>query len=313
MGSDMLTYRASSRFSRFLSCSKFVKPVPPGTQIQSNLKQNFSILSRTGLIPVATKNLSNTCNRMSSSNQPQFSANFLFRQLFDRDSCTYTYLLADTDTKEAILIDPVIDLAERDAAICKDLGLKLLFAINTHMHADHITGTGLLKKLVPGVQSVISKAAGAKADIYLEPGDHIKFGSHQLEVRATPGHTSGCVTYVSHTQGCAFTGDAVMIRGCGRTDFQEGDPNMLYDSVWNQVFSLPENFKIFPAHDYQGRTVTSVSEEKTLNPRLTKPRDEFVKIMNELGLPYPKKIDESLPANKACGLYELPERFKGKF
>jgi len=313
MGSDMLTYRASSRFSRFLSCSKSVKPIPPGTLIQSNFKQNFSILSRTGLIPVATKNLSNTCNRMSSSNQPQFSANFLFRQLFDRDSCTYTYLMADTDTKEAILIDPVIDLAERDAAICKDLGLKLLFAINTHMHADHITGTGLLKKLVPGVQSVISKAAGAKADIYLEPGDHIKFGSHQLEVRATPGHTSGCVTYVSHTQGCAFTGDAVMIRGCGRTDFQEGDPNMLYDSVWNQVFSLPENFKIFPAHDYQGRTVTSVSEEKTLNPRLTKPRDEFVKIMNELGLPYPKKIDESLPANKACGLYELPERFKGKF
>jgi len=249
---------------------------------------------------------------MSSSNQPQFSANFLFRQLFDRDSCTYTYLLADTDTKEAILIDPVIDLAERDAAVCKDLGLKLKYAINTHMHADHITGTGLLKKLVPGVESVISKAAGAKADVYLEPGDHIKFGKHQLEVRGTPGHTGGCVTYVSHEQGCAFTGDAVMIRGCGRTDFQEGDPNQLYDSVWNQVFSLPENFKIFPAHDYQGRTVTSVSEEKTLNPRLTKPREDFIKIMNELGLPYPKKIDESLPANKVCGLYELPERFKDK-
>jgi sulfur dioxygenase len=180
------------------------------------------------------------------------------------------------------------------------------------MHADHITGTGLLKKLVPGVESVISKAAGAKADVYLEPGDYIKFGNHQLEVRGTPGHTSGCVTYVSHEQGCAFTGDAVMIRGCGRTDFQEGDPNQLYDSVWNQVFSLPENFKIFPAHDYQGRTVTSVSEEKTLNPRLTKPREDFIKIMNGLGLPYPKKIDESLPANKVCGLYELPERFKDK-
>merc|ERR1711988_234051 len=279
----------------------------------NNQKNNNYILNKSTFTPRIPKQVVIQDHKNMSSSQPQFSANFLFRQLFDRDSCTYTYLLADSDTKEAILIDPVIDLAERDAAICKDLGLKLLFAINTHMHADHITGTGLLKKLVPGVQSVISKAAGAKADIYLEPGDHIKFGSHQLEVRATPGHTSGCVTYVSHTQGCAFTGDAVMIRGCGRTDFQEGDPNMLYDSVWNQVFSLPENFKIFPAHDYQGRTVTSVSEEKPLNPRLTKPRDEFVKIMNELGLPYPKKIDESLPANKACGLYELPERFQGKF
>jgi len=307
----------SSRLSRFISCSKSTARLLSSPHLTENFNSQickFSVVSRTGFIP-ATNNLfiKTTCCKMSSSNQPQFSSDFLFRQLFDRDSCTYTYLLADTDTKEAILIDPVIDLAERDAAICKDLGLNLLFAINTHMHADHITGTGLLKKLVPGVKSVISKAAGAKADVFLEPGDHIKFGKHQLEVRATPGHTGGCVTYVSHEQGCVFTGDAVMIRGCGRTDFQEGDPNQLYDSVWNQVFSLPENFKIFPAHDYQGRTVTSVSEEKTLNPRLTKPREEFIKIMNELGLPYPKKIDESLPANKVCGLYELPERFQGKF
>ena len=106
------------------------------------------------------------------------------------------------------------------------------------------------------------------------------------------GHL-GCVTYVSHSQGCAFTGDAVMIRGCGRTDFQEGNPETLFDSVWNQIFSLPDNFKLFPAHDYKGRTVTSVKEEKTLNPRLAKPREEFVKIMNNLGLPYPKKIGKS--------------------
>ena len=120
------------------------------------------------------------------------------------------------------------------------------------------------------------------------------------------------MTYVCHEQGCAFTGDTILIRGCGRTDFQEGNPDTLFDSVWNQILSLPENFKLFPAHDYKGRTVTSVLEEKTLNPRLTKPRQEFVKIMNELGLPYPKKIDESLPANKVCGLYELPERFQDK-
>lgn len=250
--------------------------------------------------------------RTMSTLQPTFSPDFFFRQMFDRDSCTYTYLLADVNSKEAILIDPVIDLAERDAEVLKDLGYKLLYAINTHMHADHITGTGLLKKLVPTCQSVISKASGAKADILLEPGDKLKFGRHVLEVRGTPGHTNGCVTYVCHEQGCAFTGDTILIRGCGRTDFQEGNPDTLYDSVWNQILSLPENFKLFPAHDYKGRTVTSVLEEKTLNPRLTQPRQEFVKIMNELGLPYPKKIDESLPANKVCGLYELPERFQDK-
>jgi len=250
---------------------------------------------------------------MSSSAQPQMSPNFFFRQLFDRDSCTYTYILADTDTKEAILIDPVIDLAERDATTVKDLGLNLIYALNTHLHADHITGTGLLKKLIPSVKSVIAKASGAKGDILVESGDKIKFGKHELEVRATPGHTNGCVTYVCHDQGCAFPGDAILIRGCGRTDFQEGNANTLYDSVWKQIFTLPENFKLFPAHDYKGQTVTSVEEEKTLNPRLTKPRDEFIKIMDNLGLPYPRKIDESLPANKVCGLYDLPERFQSKF
>ena len=173
-------------------------------------------------------------------------------QMFDRDSCTYTYLLADVNAKEAILIDPVIDLAERDAEVLKDLGFKLLYAINTHMHADHITGTGVLKKLIPTCQSVISKASGAKADLFLEPGDQLKFGRHVLEVRGTPGHTNGCVTYVCHEQGCAFTGDTILIRGCGRTDFQEGNPDTLYDSVWQQIFSLPENFKLFPAHDYKG-------------------------------------------------------------
>lgn len=168
--------------------------------------------------------------------------------------------------------------------------MNFLFSVNTHMHADHITGTGLLKKLIPSLKSGIAESSGAQADFYVKAGEKIKFGNHELEVRGTPGHTAGCVTYVCHAQGCAFTGDAVLIRGCGRTDFQEGNPDTLYDSVWNQVFSLPENFKLFPAHDYKGRTVTSVHEEKTMNPRLTKPREEFVKIMNELGLPYPKKI-----------------------
>jgi len=235
------------------------------------------------------------------------AGNFLLRQLFDRTSCTYTYLLADTTTKEAVVIDPVVELAERDAQIINELGLTLKYCINTHVHADHITGTGLLKKLVPGCLSVISKPSGAKADRHVSHGDTIEFGQHKLEVRETPGHTNGCVTYVLSSQGCAFTGDTLLVRGCGRTDFQEGNADVMYDSVWQQILTLPDNFKLYPAHDYKGRTETSVAEEKALNPRLTKPRQEFIKIMDNLGLSYPAKIDVSLPANKVCGLYNLPE------
>ena len=195
---------------------------------------------------------SGSSRSFSSLTQTPFSSNFFFRQLFDRDSCTYTYLLADTDCGEALLIDPVIELAERDVQTAKDLGLTLKYCLNTHLHADHITGTGLLKQLVPGIQSVISKATGAEADILVENGSVINFGKHQLEVVSTPGHTNGCVAYVSKSQSCAFTGDTVLIRGCGRTDFQEGNANTLYDSVWNNIFTLPEEYRLFPAHDYKG-------------------------------------------------------------
>ncbi|KAG8229901.1 hypothetical protein J437_LFUL009765 [Ladona fulva] len=190
--------------------------------------------------------------RKMMTRAPQFTSNFFFRQLFDRESCTYTYLLADVQSKEAVIIDPVLELAERDAQLVKDLEFNLKYAVNTHMHADHITGSGLLKKLLPGCKSVIAKASGAQADIHLEPGDDVKFGSHQMEVRPTPGHTNGCVTYVIHEQGIAFTGDALLIRGCGRTDFQEGDAKTLYNSVYQHIFSLPDHFHLFPAHDYKG-------------------------------------------------------------
>lgn len=236
------------------------------------------------------------------STQVPFSSDFLLRQMFDPTSCTYTYLLADLDAKEAVLIDPVLEQVNRDAGVVKDLGLSLKFVINTHMHADHITGTGRLKSVVPGCKSLISQASGAKADVHVAPSDLIQFGRHQLEVRPTPGHTSGCVTYVCHEQGIAFTGDAVLIRGCGRTDFQEGDPATLYKSVHEQIFSLPENFKLYPAHDYKGLMVTTVEEEKKLNPRLSKSLAEFIELMNNLNLPYPKKIDEALPANRVCGI-----------
>lgn len=236
----------------------------------------------------------------------------LFRQLFDRETCTYTYLLADTETSEAILIDPVIELAERDAQLVKQLGLNLKIVANTHVHADHITGTGLLKKLVPGCQSLISEASGGLADILVKPGEKVKFGNQELEVRATPGHTNGCTTYVSHDHGFAMTGDALLIGGCGRTDFQEGSSETLYNSVHSQILSLPDHFCLYPAHDYKGLTVTSVAEEKQFNPRLTKPCEEFINIMDNLGLPYPKKLDISLPANKVCGLYNLPDDLAAK-
>ncbi|XP_075233348.1 persulfide dioxygenase ETHE1, mitochondrial [Lycorma delicatula] len=236
--------------------------------------------------------------------EQQLSKRFFFRQLFDTGSSTYSYLLADLNSKEAIIIDPVLECASRDANLIKELGLDLKYAINTHMHADHITGSGVLKKMFLNCKSVISKASGARADIYLCPGDIIEFGSQKLSVRPTPGHTSGCVTYVSEYKGLAFTGDTLLIRGCGRTDFQEGDPGTLYDSVQNQIFSLPDDFKLYPAHDYKGQTVTTVWEEKRYNPRLTKNRQEFIYLMNNLNLPYPKKIDIAVPANKVCGIQD---------
>ncbi|XP_071095828.1 persulfide dioxygenase ETHE1, mitochondrial-like [Haliotis cracherodii] len=228
---------------------------------------------------------------------------FIFRQLLDYKSFTYTYLLADTTTKEAVLIDPVIEMVERDCQIVRDLGLNLVYAVNTHVHADHITGTGEIKKRLPTCKSMIAEISRAAADVKLREGDRIKFGSHELEVRSTPGHTDGCVTYVWQQQGMAFTGDAILVRGCGRTDFQQGDSSALYDSVHNKIFTLPDNFRLFPAHDYTGQTVTTVAEERQYNPRLTKPKQQFINIMKDLKLPYPKQIDRALPANMVCGVF----------
>jgi len=243
--------------------------------------------------------------RKSYSNMA--ASNLLFRQLFDRESCTYTYLLADKVSKEAILIDPVIELAQRDATLIEELSLKLKYALNTHVHADHITGTGRLKKLLPGVKTILSKSSGGKADMLINDGDKIEFGSQFLTVASTPGHTEGCVTYVHSEAGCAFTGDALLIRGCGRTDFQGGSSSTLYESVWSKILSLPENTVLYPAHDYKGQTQTTVAEEKNFNPRLTKTKEEFIELMAGLNLAYPKKIDVSLPANMVCGLHNLPE------
>ncbi|GAB0089779.1 ETHE1 [Sergentomyia squamirostris] len=244
--------------------------------------------------------------RSSMNSRITFTEDFFFRQLFDHQSSTYTYMLADLGSKEAVLIDPVLEQAKRDSHLIQELGLHLKYALNTHMHADHITGTGYLKKLIPGCESIISRASGAQADKYLENGDVVKFGRHTIQAVATPGHTNGCMTFIVNEQGIAFTGDTLLIRGCGRTDFQEGNPRTLYDSVHQNIFTLPENFRLFPAHDYKGNMESTVFEEKNYNPRLTKDIDTFVNIMENLNLPYPKMIDKAVPANKQCGLYDIP-------
>lgn len=228
----------------------------------------------------------------------------LFRQLYDAESSTYTYLLADDETREAVIIDPVIEQVERDATLVEELGLKLLYALDTHVHADHVTGSGSLRDRL-GCKTVVSAHAGVEcADVRVADGDVVKFGRHQLVVRETPGHTAGCVSYLTSDNAMAFTGDALLIRGCGRTDFQQGDSRKLYRSVHGKLFSLPASTLVYPAHDYKGRTVTSIGEEVRLNPRLGrgKSEDEFVTIMSELQLAYPKKIDVALPRNLNCGV-----------
>jgi sulfur dioxygenase len=227
----------------------------------------------------------------------------LFRQLFDHDSSTYTYLLADSQTREAVIIDPVFEQFDRDRAVIEELELQLRYSLETHVHADHVTATTLLRKRF-GARSVISERSGVVcADLLVKQGDTIHFGRHTIEVRETPGHTAGCLTYVLADPPMAFTGDALLIRGCGRTDFQQGDSAKLYESVHEQILSLADDTLLYPAHDYKGRTVTSVREEKRYNPRLGEGQTQadFVKIMAELGLPYPKKIDMAVPANVRCG------------
>lgn len=231
----------------------------------------------------------------------------LFRQLYDAESSTYTYLLADPITREAVLIDPVIEQLERDRQIVQDLELRLLYTLDTHVHADHVTASGALRSRLGSSAVISERSATACADRLVKHGDFIRFGSAALEVRETPGHTNGCVTYVTEDHRLAFTGDALLIRGCGRTDFQQGDARKLYESVRGQVFSLPDDTLVYPAHDYKGRTCSSVGEEKRLNPRLGSSRSlaEFVAIMADLKLPYPKKIDLAVPANLRCGELDI--------
>lgn len=227
----------------------------------------------------------------------------VFRQLFDPTSSTYTYLLGDADSGLALLIDPVFEHVRRDAALLRELGLKLVATLETHVHADHVTGAWLHRQR-SGSRILVSAAGGASgADRLLQPGELVNFGSRHLQVRATPGHTDGCLTYVLDDESRAFTGDALLIRGCGRTDFQQGSPAKLYRSVHQQILSLPPQCLLYPGHDYRGLTVTSVEEERRFNPRFGGSSNEadFTGYMNHLGLPHPKLMDIAVPANLRCG------------
>lgn len=225
----------------------------------------------------------------------------IFRQLYDKETSTYTYLLADNKSKEAVLIDSVFEQAERDKKLINELGLNLKYLMETHVHADHITGITKMKESFPQAKSVVFKDSGNTcADIYSKDNDEFVFGDYKIKVLYTPGHTNGCVSY--YTEGMIFTGDVLLIRGCGRTDFQQGNSEKLYESVYSKLFTLPDNTLVYPAHDYKGMEVSTIYEEKNFNCRLAnKTKDQFVKIMSELNLPYPKKIQEAVPANIVCG------------
>jgi glyoxylase-like metal-dependent hydrolase (beta-lactamase superfamily II)/rhodanese-related sulfurtransferase len=232
----------------------------------------------------------------------------IFRQLFEPQSSTYTYLLADEASGEAILIDPVFEEVRREIALIQELGLTLLATLETHVHADHVTGAWLLKAKLGSRIALSAQSGAAGADIYLKPGDRVTFGARHVEARATPGHTNGCMTFVLDDQSMAFTGDALLIRGCGRTDFQQGSARTLFRSVREQIFSLPASCTIYPGHDYNGSTASSVGEETAHNPRLGSGirEDDFCGYMDNLGLAHPKKMDIAVPANLKCGKPDGP-------
>jgi sulfur dioxygenase len=229
----------------------------------------------------------------------------IFRQLFEPNSSTYTYLVGCERAGEAALIDPVLDTADRDLQLLRELGLKLKYTIETHIHADHVTGAARLRDETGSKAAVPEKSHADHADLAVREGDAIAIGDLRLEPLYTPGHTDDHHAYLLESEDCArvFTGDALMIDGCGRTDFQNGDAASLYRSVHQKIFTLPDDTLVYPGHDYQQRRVSSVGQEKARNPRLGGGRsmEEFVAIMHGLNLPRPKNMDVAVPANRECG------------
>lgn len=230
------------------------------------------------------------------------NSNFVFHQLFEQKSSTYTYLLGDNNSKEAVLIDSVLETVDRDLKLIEELGLTLKYVLDTHIHADHVTGAGEIRNRLAVKTAVAEKSNVPCADLNLKENDEIKFGEFSIKVLETPGHTDSSLSF--YCEGMIFTGDALLIRGCGRTDFQGGSSEQLFDSVTRKLFRLPSQTVVYPAHDYHGFTASTIEMEVKHNPRLGqgRTREEFIKIMAELKLAYPKMIDIALPANQACGL-----------
>lgn len=241
----------------------------------------------------------------------------IFRQLMEPDSSTFTYLLGCPETGQAILVDPVLDTIDRDLGVLHELGLKLVYTLDTHHHADHLTGARVLRSKTGCKVAYPEQEMPECADIGVREGTPFQFGSVSLDPLFTPGHTSHHYAYLldDGTHKMVFTGDALLIDACGRTDFQSGDAAMLYQSIHNKLFSLPNETIVYPAHDYEGRFISSIAQEKTRNPRLGggKTEDEFVAIMDGLDLPYPRKIDFAVPGNEQCGKCpdNVPAEYRG--
>lgn len=228
--------------------------------------------------------------------------NIIFRQLLDYETNTYTYIIADSISKEAVIIDPVFEMADRDTKLLWELGLTVKYFLDTHVHADHITGSSKLKEILQTGQIWV----GAKNtwvthnDLFLEDGQILRIGDIEIKVLETPGHTNWCISY--QIDNMVFTGDLIFVRGSGRTDFQSGSNKQMYENVHEKIFSLPDETIIYPGHDYNGHMSSTVGEEKIYNPRLKLENsfETFENIMLNLKLPYPKKLEASLPANLKC-------------
>ncbi|MDB5792553.1 MAG: Zn-dependent hydrolase [Massilia sp.] len=233
----------------------------------------------------------------------------IFRQLFEPVSSTYTYLLGDEQTGQAILIDPVISSMERDLDELQRVGLRLAYTLDTHIHADHITAALELKRMTGSRIAAPAFDRLPCADVGIEEGKPFEMAGISLRPLHTPGHTDGHFSYLLGDR--VFTGDALLIEGCGRTDFQNGDADVLYRSVTEKLFALPDETLVYPAHDYKERFVSSIAQEKLRNPRLGKAKtlEEFREIMANLNLPYPTFIDHAVPGNRQCGVCpsDLPD------
>ncbi|XAZ25623.1 MBL fold metallo-hydrolase [Sinorhizobium sp. B11] len=234
----------------------------------------------------------------------------IFRQLFDSVSGTYTYLIASRRGGEALIIDPVLEKVDRYMQLVRELDLKLVKAVDTHLHADHITGLGALRDQTHCITVMGEQTKADVVAMRVAEGDRVTIEGMSLDVLYTPGHTDDSYSYLMGDR--IFTGDTLLIRGTGRTDFQNGDPRAQYDSIFNKLLRLPEETLLFPAHDYKGDTVSTIGEEKRFNPRLqVKSIDEYVDLMNNLHLPNPKMMDVAVPANIHIGLHQEEIARKG--